>query len=77
MFPQVRHREFLRNLKRELSKLVSVVSGYGLVSTGVRILCADTVGKRRNVVLQTHGKMEVCAGRDEMDPKRISSSFFR
>ena len=31
----VRHREFLRNIKKEFSKLVGVVSGYALVSEGV------------------------------------------
>lgn len=49
----VRHIEFLRNIKKEFSMLVSVVSGYALVSEGVRIMCFNQVrkGKRSTVVV--------------------------
>ena len=53
----VRHREFLRNIKKEFSKLVSVVSGYALVSEGVRITCSNQVGKgKRTTVVATQGR---------------------
>ena len=53
----VRHREFLRNIKKEFSKLVSVVSGYALVSEGVRITCSNQVGKgKRSSVVATQGR---------------------
>jgi len=53
----VRHREFLRNIKKEFSRLVAVVSGYALVSAGVRLTCSNTPAKgRRSVVVQTLGR---------------------
>lgn len=41
----VRHREFQRNVKKEFSKLVHVLDGYCIISTGVRISCTNQVGK--------------------------------
>ncbi|XP_062503811.1 mismatch repair endonuclease PMS2-like [Corticium candelabrum] len=36
----VRHREFMKNLKKEYGKLIQVVQGYCLISVGVRITCS-------------------------------------
>lgn len=33
----VRHKEFGRNLKREFSKMVNTLTGYGLISKGTRL----------------------------------------
>ncbi|XP_078365441.1 mismatch repair endonuclease PMS2-like isoform X2 [Oculina patagonica] len=56
----VRHREFLRNIKREFSKLVHVLQGYCLVSTGVRIACSNQVEKgKKTTVVSTNGSEQV------------------
>jgi len=52
----VRHKEFGRNVKREFNKLCQVLNAYCLVSTGVRIMCSNTLGKgKKNVVVATKG----------------------
>ncbi|CAL8122911.1 unnamed protein product [Orchesella dallaii] len=40
----VRHREFIRNLKREFHRMINVLYGYCLVVNGVRISCNNVVG---------------------------------
>lgn len=56
----VRHREFLRNIKREFSKLVHVLQGYCLVSTGVRITCSNQVEKgKKTTIVSTNGSKQV------------------
>lgn len=56
----VRHREFLRNIKREFSKLVHVLQGYCLVSTGVRITCSNQVEKgKKTTIVSTNGSEQV------------------
>ena len=56
----VRHREFLRNIKREFTKLVHVLQGYCLVSTGVRITCSNQVEKgKKTMVVSTNGSDQV------------------
>ena len=56
----VRHREFLRNIKREFSKLVHVLQGYCLVSTGVRITCSNQVEKgKKTTIASTNGSEQV------------------
>ncbi|XP_033118947.1 mismatch repair endonuclease PMS2-like isoform X3 [Anneissia japonica] len=53
-FP-VRHKEFLRNVKKEFCKMVHLFQAYCLISTGVRITCTNQVGTgRKSVVAQTH-----------------------
>ncbi|KAM3917108.1 mismatch repair endonuclease PMS2 isoform 2-T2 [Leptodactylus fuscus] len=48
----VRHKEFLRNTKKEFAKMVQVLQAYCIISTGVRINCTNQVGqgKRTPVV---------------------------
>lgn len=56
----VRHREFLRNIKREFSKLVHVLQGYCLVSTGIRITCSNQVEKgKKTTIVSTNGSEQV------------------
>ncbi|ODN04620.1 Mismatch repair endonuclease PMS2 [Orchesella cincta] len=43
----VRHREFIKNLKREFHRMVNVLYGYCLVVNGVRISCSNVVGNGR------------------------------
>lgn len=52
----VRYKEFQRNIKREYAHLVTVVQAYGLISTGVRIICTNQTGSgARNIVMATQG----------------------
>ncbi|XP_077526421.1 mismatch repair endonuclease PMS2 [Haemaphysalis longicornis] len=56
----VRHREFLANLKREFGKMVTLLTGYCLVATGVNISCTNfTEGGRKQVVLNSQGSQTV------------------
>ncbi|KAL3143766.1 hypothetical protein ABBQ32_003597 [Trebouxia sp. C0010 RCD-2024] len=54
----VRHKEFLRHVKREFAKLVTVLQAYALISTGVRMICTNQVGTaaRSTVLSSTGGK---------------------
>ncbi|ELT88557.1 hypothetical protein CAPTEDRAFT_17706, partial [Capitella teleta] len=50
----VRHSEFKRNLKKEFSRMLHVLSAYCLISVGVRISCTHVTSKgKKNVVLAT------------------------
>ncbi|CAL1528442.1 unnamed protein product [Lymnaea stagnalis] len=52
----VRHKEFMRNLKKEFGKLVQVLNAYCIINTGVRITCYNQTGKgSRNLVVSTNG----------------------
>ncbi|XP_041085155.1 mismatch repair endonuclease PMS2 isoform X2 [Polyodon spathula] len=52
----VRHKEFQRNIKKEYAKMVQVLQGYCIISTGVRISCTNQVGQsKRNPVISTNG----------------------
>lgn len=56
----VRAKEFQRNYKKEFSKAIQVLYGYCLVSTNIRITCANSVsGKQSNHVLGTLGASTV------------------
>ena len=56
----VRHREFLRNIKREFTKLIHVLQGYCLISTGVRITCSNQVEKgKKTTIVSTNGSDQV------------------
>ncbi len=39
----MRTQEFRRNVKREFAKLLTTVYAYGIISTGVRIICTNQV----------------------------------
>ncbi|XP_055836736.1 mismatch repair endonuclease PMS2 [Episyrphus balteatus] len=52
----VRKREFVRNIKKEFSKMCQILQGYCLVSKGVRIICTNVNAKGfKSVILATHG----------------------
>ncbi|XP_022091474.1 mismatch repair endonuclease PMS2-like [Acanthaster planci] len=52
----VRHKEFLRHLKKEFTKMVQLLQAYGIVSSGVKLTCTNQVGKgKRSPVLSTSG----------------------
>lgn len=52
----VRYKEFQRNIKREFAHLVTVIQAYGLISTGVRIVCTNQTGNgARSIVMATQG----------------------
>ncbi|CAM9655997.1 unnamed protein product [Lampetra fluviatilis] len=53
----VRHKEFLRSLKKEFSKMVHVLQAYCVMAAGVRIACSNQsgAGGKRSVVLATAG----------------------
>ena len=36
-------QEFMRHIKREFAKLVTVLQAYALISTGVRMICTNQV----------------------------------
>lgn len=74
----VRHREFLRNIKREFTKLVHVLQGYCLISKGVRITCSNQVDKgKKTTVVSTNGSEQV---KDNITcvfgPKQVGESLF-
>ncbi|KAL0270838.1 UNVERIFIED_CONTAM: hypothetical protein PYX00_008119 [Menopon gallinae] len=52
----VRHKEFVRNIKREFTRMCSVLYAYGLLSTGVSILCTNQVRGKKTTVMQTKGE---------------------
>lgn len=52
----VRRREFTKNIKREFSKLCTILQSYCLISTGVRIMCTNQTKKgARTTILSTSG----------------------
>ncbi|GAB1597623.1 mismatch repair endonuclease PMS2 [Argonauta hians] len=56
----VRHKEFLRNLKKEFIKMVQVLNSYCLINVGVRISCYNQVGKgSRSLIVSSIGKYSV------------------
>jgi len=50
----VRHQELKRHLKREYSKLLALLNGYGLICTGVR-LSVTNMAKSRQTAFTTKG----------------------
>ncbi|XP_039265287.2 mismatch repair endonuclease PMS2-like [Styela clava] len=53
----VRHKEFVKNIKREFSKLINLLNAYCLIYTNVRISCINETSKgNRSVILITSGK---------------------
>ena len=49
----VRHKEFLRGLKREYARLVSLLQAYALISTGLRLVCTNQTGSGSRTVIVT------------------------
>lgn len=73
----VRHKEFLRNLKREYAKLVQVLQSYCVISTGVRFSCYTQSEKgKKNLVLSTNGNAEMKENISNVfGPKQVVYSF--
>ena len=70
----MRHREFLRNIKREYTKMMQVLQGYCVISTGVRISC-HTIGEKgkKTVALATHGNSDMRENISNVfGPKQVS-----
>ena len=56
----VRHKEFLRNIKREYTKMMQVLQGYCVISTGARISCHNIGEKgKKSLALATHGNIDM------------------
>lgn len=58
----VRRRDFVRNIKKEFTKMCQILQAYCLVSRGVRIICSNQSLKgAKTVVVQTHGSQDILA----------------
>lgn len=58
----VRRRDFVRNIKKEFTKMCQILQAYCLVSRGVRIICSNqTLKGAKTVVVQTHGSQDILA----------------
>ncbi|XP_078611027.1 mismatch repair endonuclease PMS2-like [Branchiostoma floridae x Branchiostoma japonicum] len=70
----VRHKEFLRNLKKEYSRMLTVLYAYCIISTNVRITCTNQAGKgKRTTVVSTNGNMNMKENVTNMfGPKQLS-----
>lgn len=56
----VRRRDFMRNIKKEFTKMCQVLQAYCLVSRGVRIICSNQTPKgAKTIVVQTHGSLNI------------------
>lgn len=56
----VRRRDFLRNIKKEFTKMCQILQAYCLVSRGVRIICSNQTPKgSKSIVIQTHGSQAI------------------
>lgn len=55
----VRFQEFERNIKKEFSKMIKVLHGYCLVSTGVKIVCTSLKGNKSTILFSTCGSKNV------------------
>lgn len=56
----VRRRDFLRNIKKEFTKMCQILQAYCLVTRGVRIICSNQSAKGvKSVVIQTNGSQDI------------------
>ncbi|RWR95291.1 DNA mismatch repair protein [Cinnamomum micranthum f. kanehirae] len=55
----VRCNEFSRNARREFGKFTSLLNAYALMARGVRLVCTNTTGKNKSVVLKTPGSSSI------------------
>ncbi|XP_063961357.1 mismatch repair endonuclease PMS2-like [Lytechinus pictus] len=52
----VRHKEFLRNLKKEFTKMVQVLQAYCIIASGVKLTCSNQTDKgKKSLVVSTNG----------------------
>jgi DNA mismatch repair protein PMS2 len=52
----VRHKEFLKNLKRDYNKAIQVIQCYCLISENVKLSCFHIVGDKSTKLMSTHSK---------------------
>lgn len=52
----VRHKEFLRNIRKEYNKLLYLIQSYCLVSNGVKFTCFNTVSGKCTKLISTNSK---------------------
>lgn len=58
----VRRRDFVRNIKKEFTKMCQILQAYCLGSRGVRIICSNqTANGAKSIVVQTHGSHDILA----------------
>ncbi|XP_014665866.1 PREDICTED: mismatch repair endonuclease PMS2-like [Priapulus caudatus] len=71
----VRHREFTKNVRREFTKMVSVLNAYCVISTGIRLSCSNQVGKgKKTIVVATSGNGSTRENiADVFGPKQLNS----
>lgn len=71
----VRHKEFQRNIKKEFSKMVQVLTSYCIISTGVRITCSNQTKKGgRSTVVSSSGNKTLRENiADVFGPKQMQS----
>lgn len=56
----VRRRDFVRNIKKEFTKLCHILQAYSLISKGVRIRCTNlSAAGSLNVVMSTTGSIDM------------------
>ena len=76
----VRHKEFKKNIKRDYSKLVTLLHAYSLIHTNVRFVCTNQVGNgtARSIVLSTqHGShVDNCESLDVESAKVSARMLF-
>lgn len=74
----VRHKEFQRNIKREYTKMMQVLQGYCVISTGVRLSCY-TIGEKgkKSLVLATHANSDMRGNISNVfGPKQVAFVLF-
>ena len=52
----VRHKEFMKNIKKNFHKAIDALQAYAMVSLNVRIHCLNIINKRKQVIFSTQGK---------------------
>ncbi|TPX37263.1 hypothetical protein SeLEV6574_g07949 [Synchytrium endobioticum] len=56
----VRSREFRKNIKKEVSRTLDVLQGYGVVATGVRLSCWNSSAKGdKQIMFATSGNIDI------------------
>ena len=52
----VRHKEFLKNIRKEYNKLVYLIQSYCLISNGVKFTCFNTISGKCTKLMSTNSK---------------------
>lgn len=52
----VRHKEFIKNLKREYHKLIYVIQSYCLISEGIKLSCTHVMQDKSTKIMSTQSK---------------------